>query len=45
MFTDGEFWSYPEERELKNSLWVFTGELGAQKFTTRLPNVPYAVML
>tara|TARA_R100000789_G_scaffold34469_2_gene37712 strand:+ start:400 stop:1524 length:1125 start_codon:yes stop_codon:yes gene_type:complete len=45
MFTDGEFWNYPEEKELKNSLWIFTGESGAHKFTTRLPSVPYAVML
>ena len=45
MFTDGEFWDYPEEKELKNSLWIFTGESGAHKFTTRLPSVPYAVML
>jgi|15BtaG_2_1085339.scaffolds.fasta_scaffold00074_3 predicted metal-dependent peptidase len=45
MFTDGEVYNFPDKNKLKNSLWVFTRESSARRFSKDRQGIPYAVML
>jgi predicted metal-dependent peptidase len=45
MFTDGEIWNYPSNKELRNSVWIFTQEGTAQAFHKARPGIDYAVLL
>jgi len=44
MFTDGELWSYPDVKKLKNSVWIFTQESTAREFHRNRPSIDYAVL-
>lgn len=45
MFTDGELWTYPSEKKLKNSVWIFTSEAMAKQFHQKRPSIDYAVLI
>lgn len=45
MFTDGELWNYPNSKELKNSVWIFTQEKTARQFHLERPGIDFAVLI
>ena len=45
MFTDGELWEWPDDKDMKNCIWIITSKSSADEFHERFPKVDYAVLL